>query len=129
MLRSSLRGAAFAVFLAAIPAFAQGQIIIVNANGPGVGFNDPTPAAPVGGNPGTTLGQQRLNVFEFAAGIWEATLKPTTDIFVIAQFAPLGPNVLGSAGATFVFADFPGADSKFRTSICTRKSTSVASVG
>ncbi len=27
---------------------------------PRKGFNDPTPAAPVGGNPGTTLGQQRL---------------------------------------------------------------------
>ena len=110
MLLSLLRGAAFALFLAASAAFAQGQIIIVNANAPGVGFNDPTPAAPVGGNPGTTLGQQRLNVFEFAAGIWEATLHPTTDIFVIAQFVPLGPNVLGSASATFVFADFPGAE-------------------
>ena len=29
------------------------QIIIVNINAPGVGFNDPTPAAPVGGNAGT----------------------------------------------------------------------------
>ena len=78
-------------------AFAQGHIIIVNANAPGVGFNDPTPAAPVGGNTGTTLGEQRLNVFAFAANIWEQTLQPRTDIFVIAQFAPLGPNVLGCA--------------------------------
>jgi PA domain-containing protein len=91
-------------------AFAQGHIIIVNANAPGVGFNDPTPAAPVGGNTGTTLGEQRLNVFAFAANIWEQTLQPRTDIFVIAQFAPLGPNVLGSAGATFVFRNFPGAE-------------------
>ena len=29
-----------------------------------VGFNDPTPVAPVGGNPGTTLGQQRFNVYQ-----------------------------------------------------------------
>lgn len=91
-------------------AFAQGHIIIVNANAPGVGFNDPTPAAPVGGNTGTTLGEQRLNVFAFAANIWEQTLQPRTDIFVIAQFAPLGANVLGSAGATFVFRNFPGAE-------------------
>src|ERR1044071_683045 len=91
-------------------AFAQGQIIIVNANAPGVGFNDPTPAAPVGGNPGTTLGEQRLAVFEFAANIWEQTLQPRTDILVIAQFAALGPNVLGSAGATSVFRNFPGAE-------------------
>jgi hypothetical protein len=91
-------------------AFAQGHIIIVNANAPGVGFNDPTPAAPVGGNTGTTLGEQRLNVFAFAANIWEQVLQPRTDIFVIAQFAPLGANVLGSAGATFVFRNFPGAE-------------------
>ena len=43
------------------------QFVIVNINAPGVGFNDPTPAAPVGGNTGTTLGQQRLIAFEHAA--------------------------------------------------------------
>jgi hypothetical protein len=91
-------------------AFAQGQIIIINNNAPGVGFNDPTPAAPVGGNPGETLGQQRLNVFEHAANIWEAVLQPRTDILVQAQFVPLAPNVLGSAGATFVFNNFAGAE-------------------
>lgn len=91
-------------------ALAQGQIIIINGNAPGVGFNDPTPAAPVGGNPGTTLGQQRLNVFEHAANIWEQVLQPRTDIFVQAQFIPLAPNVLGSAGTTFLFDNFPGAE-------------------
>ena len=90
-------------------ALAQGQIIIINNNAPGVGFNDPTPAAPVGGNPGTTLGQQRLNVFEHAANIWEGVLQPKVDVLVQAQFVPLPPNVLGSAGATFVFRNFPGA--------------------
>ena len=48
---------------AAAPARAAATIVIVNQNDPGVGFNDPTPVAPVGGNPGTTLGQQRLNAF------------------------------------------------------------------
>ncbi len=91
-------------------ALAQGQIIIINNNAPGVGFNDPTAAAPVGGNPGTTLGQQRLNVFEHAANIWEAVLQPANDVFVQAQFVPLAPNVLGSAGTTFVFNNFPGAE-------------------
>ena len=33
-------------------AFAGVQITIVNVNAAGVGFNDPTPAAPVGGNAG-----------------------------------------------------------------------------
>lgn len=95
---------------AASLASAQGHIRIFNNNVPGVGFNDPTPAAPVGGNPGTTLGQQRVNVFLHAAEIWERKLNPRTDIDVVAQFTPLGPNVLGSAGAIQVFRDFPGAE-------------------
>ena len=31
---------------------------------------------PVGGNPGVTLGQQRLNVFQYAANMWEARSNP-----------------------------------------------------
>jgi hypothetical protein len=92
------------------PAFAQGHIIIQNANAAGVGFNDPTPAAPVGGNPGTTLGQQRLNVFNHAAQIWEGVLQPRVDIIVNARFTALGANVLGSAGPTEIFDNFPGAE-------------------
>lgn len=91
-------------------AFAQGHIIINNINAAGVGFNDPTPAAPVGGNPGTTLGQQRLNVFNHAAQIWESVLQPRVDIVVNARFIALGANVLGSAGPTFIFDNFPGAE-------------------
>ena len=71
-------------------ALAQGQIIIINNNAPGVGFNDPTPAAPVGGNPGMTLGQQRLNVFEHAANIWEQVLQPKNDILVQRAVRPAG---------------------------------------
>jgi hypothetical protein len=89
-------------------AFAGATVVIVNADGPGEGFNDPTPAAPVGGNPGTTLGQQRLIAFAYAADIWGGTLDSNQTIFVQAAFNPLAPNVLGSAGATFVFRDFVG---------------------
>jgi hypothetical protein len=96
--------------LVAGAALAQGQIIIINGDPAGQGFNDPTPAVPVGGNTGTTLGEQRLQVFETAAAIWEATLKPRLDIRVLATFEPLGTNVLGSAGTTFIHADFPGAE-------------------
>ena len=42
-------------------------ITIVNGDSPGEGFNDPTAVAPVGDNPGVTIGQQRLNVFQEAA--------------------------------------------------------------
>jgi len=96
------------VLACASHAFAGATVVIVNADGPGEGFNDPTPAAPVGGNPGTTLGQQRLIAFAYAADIWGATLDSNQTIFVQAAFNPLAPNVLGSAGATFVFRDFGG---------------------
>jgi hypothetical protein len=45
------------------PAFGAATITILNNDGAGVGFNDPTVVAPGGGNLGTTLGQQRLNAF------------------------------------------------------------------
>ena len=96
------------VLLAATPAFAGANIFVVNGDGPGEGFNDPTPAAPVGGNPGTTLGQQRLIAFAHAADIWSNTLDSSVDIWVLAAFNPLAPNVLGSAGATHVIRDFSG---------------------
>src|SRR5262245_66251670 len=89
------------------------QVLIVNGNAPGVGFNDPTPPAPVGGNPGTTKGQQALNVFQAAADIWGATLDSNVPIYVYATFEPLSCTatsaVLGSAGTLFIFANFPPA--------------------
>jgi hypothetical protein len=95
----------------ALPASAAATITIVNVNAPGVGFNDPTPAAPVGGNPGTTLGQQRLNAFTYAAGTWGATLDSSVEIFIQASFEPLSCNatsaVLGSAGTIQIVAVGP----------------------
>jgi hypothetical protein len=86
----------------------QGSTIIIrNVNEPGVGFNDPTPATPVGGNPGTTLGQQRLNVFQRAAEIWGATLRSNVPIVIEGRFTSLGSGVLGSAGTTAIFRGFP----------------------
>jgi hypothetical protein len=102
--------AALGVALTAIPAAAgPAHIVVVNINAPGVGFNDPTPAAPVGGNTGTTLGEQRLIAFQHAAAIWSARLDSTVEIRIRAQFTPLGTNVLGSAGPRQVFRDFPNA--------------------
>ncbi|MEJ7713281.1 MAG: hypothetical protein WKF84_26400 [Pyrinomonadaceae bacterium] len=83
-----------AFLLCATNAFAGAQITIVNFNAPGVGFNDPTPAAPVGGNPGTTVGQQRLIAFQFAADIWGATLDSTVEIRIQATFEPLPCNAV-----------------------------------
>lgn len=92
---------------------AAATLTIINMNAAGVGFNDPTAAAPVGGNAGTTLGQQRLIAFEHAAAIWGATLTSNVAIRIAASFVPLSCTassaVLGSAGANDIFADFPGA--------------------
>jgi len=90
----------------------QAVITIVNGDGPDEGFNDPTPVDPVGGNTGTTLGQQRLIAFQFAANIWGGKLASNVEIRILARFNPqtctATSAVLGSAGTTFIFRDFPG---------------------
>jgi hypothetical protein len=91
----------------AAPASAT-TITIVNLDGPGEGFNDPTPVSPEGGNPGTTRGQQRLNLFQAAANAWAAKITSNVAIKVGANFDPLTPcdssgGVLGAAGPTAVF--------------------------
>ena len=84
-------------------AHAQAKITLINLDEAGVGLNDATPAAPVGGNPGTTLGQQRLIAYQYAMDLWGALLSSDTEIRVTASFAPLtceaGRIVLGQAGA------------------------------
>ena len=113
-LKAVLGAAALAGALAvAGQAHAAATIVINNINAPGVGFNDPTPATPVGGNTGTTLGEQRLIAFTYAANIWGATLTSDVPIIINAQFTALTctatGGVLGSAGATSIFRDFPNA--------------------
>lgn len=117
---ADLRRLAGALALAALlPVAAQAATIVVyNADPPGQGFNDPTPATPVGGNPGTTVGQQALNVFQQAADLWGKRLDSTRTINIVATFTPLSCSatggVLGAAGANWFFRDaapapgFPG---------------------
>lgn len=86
---------------------------IINLDGPGVGFNDPSPRTPVGGNSGTTLGQQRLNALQFAADIWGATLRSAVPIKVEGSFSVQSCGSisaqLGQAGPVALLTDFPGA--------------------
>ncbi|WP_223788234.1 PA domain-containing protein [Marinicella meishanensis] len=105
-------------------AFGQATITINNTDGAGEGFNDPTPVAPIGGNTGTTLGEQRLIAFQRAADIWETFLDSDVEIVVNAAFNPLTCSqngaVLGSAGAASVHADFanaPVADTWYNPSL------------
>src|SRR5687767_15122322 len=89
--------------MATSTAFATATIVIQNNDSPNVGFNDPTPATAVGGNSGTTVGQQRLNAFQFAANIWGATLTSGPTITIRASWSALScsanSGTLGSAGA------------------------------
>jgi len=101
------------LLLAGVAAGHAANIVILNLDSAGEGFNDGTAAAPVGGNPGITIGQQRLNVFQEAADIWGALLPSAVNIIVEARFNPLNCDasgaVLGAAGAIDAAASFPGA--------------------
>src|SRR5262245_12252609 len=92
---------------------ATATVTIINNNAAGVGFNDPTPRAPVGGNPGMTLGDQRLFIFQTAADIWGSILTSPVPILVRAQFAAqtctATSATLGSTGVLSCHRDFAGA--------------------
>ncbi len=115
-MKTPARTLALAVILTsalfASAAFAA-TITIVNNDGAGEGFNDPTVVAPVGGNPGTTVGAQRLYVFQYAANIWGSILPSSVVIQVRSAFNPLTCTAtsatLGSAGPTTIHRDFAGA--------------------
>ena len=88
-------------------------ITIVNLDSPGEGFNDPTVVPALPSNPNTTLGAQRLHVFQTAANQWAALLKSNVEIKVQAAFNPLtcaGTSAtLGSAGTVTVHTNFANA--------------------
>ncbi len=111
--RFLMRIPALAMALALVAATAPAATFkIINMDGPGEGFNDPTPRAPVGGNPGTTVGQQRLNVMQRAADTWGGILGSSVEIAVEAVMDPLDCNatsaLLGSAGPIGVFRNITG---------------------
>ena len=97
-----------ALLLAGAGARGSATLVIVNADAADAGFNDMTPATPEGNNTGTTLGEQRLNVFHEAARIWGLALDSPVPITVLSHFEPLNCDasgaVLGSAGPTNWFS-------------------------
>jgi hypothetical protein len=107
--RRSLVGA---VLLSALAAQAA-TFVITSRDPAGVGFNDTTPVAPVGGNPGTTLGAQRLYVYQYVANLWGAAIQSPVPITVSAAWEALsctaGGATLGSASAWNGWRDFPNA--------------------
>lgn len=86
------------------------DFVIVNGDSAGEGLNDTTPVSPVGGNTGTTLGEQRVIVLEAVADVWAARLESPVPIRILARFNPMGNcDVLGSTGPGTAYMNFPGA--------------------
>lgn len=81
-----------------------------NGDAPGAGLNETTPAAPVGGNNGTTLGAQRMRVYQYAMALWGNVLGGGGGPIVVnASFPALACTAtsatLGSAGTVWVASD------------------------
>jgi hypothetical protein len=110
------RPAMFAAFLVVATksqsASAAAQFVLEFTDGPGVGFNDPRPATPVGGNMGTTVGEQRKAAVQYAADLWGKILGSSVPIRVRVGFSTLncsmGVAPLGYAGPATSIGNFPG---------------------
>jgi hypothetical protein len=80
----------------------------------GTGFSDATPVAPVGGNAGTTLGEQRRLALARALEIWGKVLDSAVPIVVEASFRDMGCTengaVLAQATPERLFGDLPEAE-------------------
>jgi hypothetical protein len=88
-------------------------ITVMNWDGAGEGFNDPTPRGPEGGNPGVMLGQLRHNALQEAADRWAAFLSSSVEILIQGKFDPLYCDpfsaLLGYAGPNALLANWDGA--------------------
>jgi PA domain len=105
-------GAGVALSFAAMVASAA-TFQITSLDPPNVGFNDPTPTQPVGGNTGTTLGEQRQIAFAKTLEIWGSKLRSDVPIRVITGFGALPCSSTGAALAGALpwnlLANFPNA--------------------
>jgi hypothetical protein len=102
------------IFIISSSAFGAVTITVKNNDAAGVGFNDNTPVSPVGGNNGTTLGQQRLNAAQHAANLWGAVLTSNVPIVIGATwrndlFCASNSATLASAGSLGAEKNFLGA--------------------
>ena len=113
----------------------RARVVLINFDaGTGVGLDDPTPVAPIGGNNGTTLGRQRQIALAHAASIWARNLRSFVPIEIAVTFAPRTCTatgaVLASAGPAVFVRDFgkwtthpaTGTRSRWRTSSGVRTS-------
>jgi hypothetical protein len=97
----------------AAPSFGAATFELVNADSPGEGLNDPTPALPEGGNPATTVGEARRRVLAQVFSQVGCHLDSAVPIKVSVHFDPLlctiDSAVLANAGPWQASRNFPGA--------------------
>ena len=129
MRRPILALAAFVLFASVAGADPVARIELVNINAPNVGLNDPTPVAPVGGNPMTTLGAQRMFALQHAANIWASRLRSHPAVRIQVAFATrtctATAAVLASAGARWADLNFkhaPRADTWYHGALANKLS-------
>lgn len=112
--RALLFGLAAPLLAAAALEAGGARLTIVPLDTPGTGFADATPVPPVGGNPGTTLGEQRHIALRRAADIWGGQLDSSVEIRVRAAFGALScdatSSVLATAGPVQSLQNFAGAE-------------------
>lgn len=106
----------FSILLLCIPfntTQAKTSIRIISQDQPGEGLNDQTPKEPVGGNTGTTLGEQRTIALEYAAHLIGQFLHSDLEIEIKADFRNEGGSTysatLATAGPNSVHYNFSGA--------------------
>lgn len=69
--------------------------LVIGSNEPTDGFADSTPVEPVGGNDGTTLGEQRWLAVQHAADIWATALDGATPVVVAVSMPTFACGVFG----------------------------------
>jgi PA domain len=90
------------------------QVTIWALDPPGFGFDDPRKFDGAPGNPATTLGDARVNLFNAVLGAWANTLESPVNIDVLVSWSPQFCDpaqgaVLGAASTTFIYASNDGS--------------------
>jgi len=111
--RHAIFAGCLSIFVAT-SALASAKITIRSVDDPNVGLNDTTPADPIGGNNGTTIGEQRMIALQAAANTWGTLIDSTVEIVIDVHFQSLTPcdastGVLAQAGPTHDVMNFDSA--------------------
>lgn len=98
------------ILLAGAPPAWGATFVFINNDSANFGLNDPTPVQAVGGNAGTTIGEQRQLALDEAGRIWGQFLYSDVPIRVNVNFEELGSS---STGFTLAYAGAEDYESDF----------------